>query len=189
MYPELSNLLSREQIQAFRKMYLFRLATVAMLFVVGAVVIHSLLLFPAYLYTKAKIEERKVELASIDASLEASQEKTIKARIKALEETTTYLLRLKTMPIAGNVIKEISAVPKKNITLHSFVFSSPKTVDGMSTLAISGVARTRESLREYSDSLRELPYVSTADLPISVYAKEADIDFTITLTGTLIPAP
>jgi hypothetical protein len=32
-----------------------------------------------------------------------------------------------------------------------------------------------------------LPYVAKADLPISSFAKETDIPFSITLTGSLTP--
>jgi len=49
------------------------------------------------------------------------------------------------------------------------------------------VADNRETLRQYLGVLDALPQVAKAELPISAYAKEKDIGFTITLTGTLEP--
>ncbi len=54
-------------------------------------------------------------------------------------------------------------------------------------MTVSGMAATRDALRQYATALGGLPYVSKADLPISAYAKDSDITFTITLTGTLTP--
>jgi hypothetical protein len=54
-------------------------------------------------------------------------------------------------------------------------------------MEITGVADTREDLRGYDAALSALPYVSSVDLPISVYAKSSSIPFSISLTGSLTP--
>ena len=54
-------------------------------------------------------------------------------------------------------------------------------------MVLTGIASTRETLRTYVTTLSRLPYVSNAEVPISVYAKESLIPFTLTLTGSLTP--
>lgn len=188
MYPELTNLLSHEQIQAFRRMYLLRLTTLAITMMALLVCVHGLLLAPSYLYARTQHTQQEKELASINASLESSQEKDIKARIKALGETVTYLNKAE-VPTASGALQAIVAAPRTGIKLSSFTFTPPKATDGLSTMTLSGVSNSRESLRQYVQVLGELPYVKTVDLPISAYAEVKDIAFTITVTGSFKATP
>jgi hypothetical protein len=52
------------------------------------------------------------------------------------------------------------------------------------TLSVSGIAVTRGALRAYQLALQSAPFAVAANLPVSAYAKDTDIAFTITVTLT-----
>ena len=185
MEPELTNLLPEERVRSLRQLYFLRLAVVSVLLLSGVAIVHGVLLLPSYLYVRAQIAERTVSLATLSAALAGSEEREISSRVAALAEDSAYLARLSTLPKASTAISSIIALPRPGIRLTGFSFASKEGAEA--TMSVSGIAATREALRTFEQSLSDEPYVSAADLPISAYAKERDISFTITLTGTLTP--
>lgn len=185
MEPELTNLLPEERARSLRQLYFLRLTVVSILLLSGVAIVHGVLLLPSYLYVRAQIEERTTALATLTAALTGSEELEISSRVAALTEDSAYLARLATVPKASTAISAIIALPRPGIRLTGFSFAPKEGEEA--TMTVSGVAATREALRTFEQSLSDEPYISTADLPISAYAKERDIAFTITLTGTLMP--
>lgn len=184
---ELTNLLPRKQIRGLRREYFVRLATVALGLGVLAIIIHGVLLFPAYLYARAEVAREQEELDRIAASATSAQEHDINARISSVQADITYLGRLGAAPTASGAVRAVLAVPHPGITLSGFTFTAATAQSASAQMTVSGTAATRDALRQYADSLGHLPYVSKADLPISAYAKESAIPFIITLTGSLTP--
>jgi hypothetical protein len=187
LYTELTNLLPRSAVRAFRREYFVRLVTVGLLLMTVVTVIHGVLLIPAYLYAHAQVTREQQELASMAASASSVEERDINSRIAAVKSDITYLGRLGTQPAASTAVKALLSVPHPGITLRGFTFDAPTAAKEPAKMAVIGTASTRDSLRSYTESLGNLPYVTKADLPISAYAQEKDIPFTITLTGTLRP--
>ncbi|MDB5264941.1 MAG: hypothetical protein JWN64_512 [Parcubacteria group bacterium] len=183
---ELTNLLPKDRVRALRKDYFFRLVTVATTLLIGIALVHTVLLIPSYVYATQQIHSGKAELDTLSAALAGSDEAQANARTKNLEADAAYLAQLQTIPTASAAIKAVIMLPRPGISIVGVTFTPPKA-DGIGTMTLSGVASDRESLRKYNQALAGLPFVKSADLPISAYAKESDIDFTITLTGTLKP--
>lgn len=186
MFPELTNLLPRHRIRAFRRGYFLRLGTLALLLLAGIVIAHGLLLLPAYLYAKGEVARETTQLASLNARLQNSEEKQVQIRLAALADNVKYLGRLSTTPTASAAISAVLKVPRTGITLSGFTFTPPTLKEG-GRMVISGTASSRDTLRAYALALGQLSFVTNADLPISAYAMENNIPFTITLTGTLTP--
>lgn len=185
MNSELTNLLPPSFIRDLRQGYFLRVITVAIVLAVSLVIVHGLLLIPSYLYTSARVASEKNELSAITNSLQTSEEKQATDRISTLRANATYLGRLSTLPTASAAVRALLAVPHSGIRLAGFTYNAPGTTPGKMT--ITGVASTRDSLRLYTLSLQQLSFISTVDLPISAYAKESNIPFTITLTGSFLP--
>lgn len=186
MKSELTNLLPPERARSLRTLYLMRLATVAVLVFVGVALIHSVLLLPAYLYLGEQVKGREALLASLSASIDGNQEKEATARTAALTNDATYLTRLSTMPTASAAIRAVLLVPHTGIRIKGFAYA-PAQTGKEAQLRVSGVAGSRDALRRYEEALSREPYVTSTELPISSYAKESDIPFTIALTGSLMP--
>jgi hypothetical protein len=184
---EFTNLLPRKQVRALRREYFVRLTTIVLGLGVLAVLIHGVLLFPAYLYARAQVAREQADLARVENSASSAQERDITKRIASVQADMTYLGRLGTQPTASGAVRAVIGIPHPGIILTGFTYTAPTKESKDARMAVSGVASTRVALRQYADSLGQLPYVSNADLPISAYAKESNIPFTITLTGSLTP--
>lgn len=183
---ELTNLLPPERAAFLKRDYFVRLATVFILLLSGVVIGSGALLVPSYLYLNHEIAMRQSRLAELDASLARANGTQSKAELADLTATATYLARLATTTEATAAFRGVLSLARPGITLSGLTYSPPvRGNDGKMTL--TGMASTRETLRTYNDALSALPYVSSVDLPISAYAKERDIPFMITLTGTLSP--
>lgn len=183
---ELSNLLPRSRKRALRREYFVRLVTVLLGLATVLVIIHSVLLVPAYLYAHREASREQAMLDSFATSASSAQEREVNAQIAAVQTDITYLGRLNELPTASGATRAILAVPHPGVTLTGFTYTAPTKTE-QAHMTVTGVASTRDVLRSYVSSLGQLSYVSKADLPISAYAKESAIPFTVTLTGSLRP--
>lgn len=184
MMSDLTNLLPADRLRALRQIYFLRLAVVSLVLGAGVIVVHGVLLMPSYLYLDSQVQERTATLATIEAQLERSEEKQVSARIASLTTDATYLARLAELPKASAAVSAITKLSRPGIQLTGFSFAP---TEGGATMTASGVATTREALRAYERVLSEQTYISSVTLPISAYAKDSDIPFTITLTGPFLP--
>lgn len=184
---ELTNLLPRSARRALRREYFARVATTALGLIVLALGIHAVLLLPAYMYAQQEASRQQAELDRLSADATSAGERNVEGRVAAVQADITYLSRLATLPTGSNAVRAIAAIPHPGIKLTGFTFAAPTEDGGAARMTVSGTSATRDSLRLYVESLGQLPYISKADLPISSYAKEIDIPFTITLSGTLTP--
>jgi hypothetical protein len=189
MFEELTNLISTRNRRMFRQEYFVRLATVTAWLLTFVVIAECVLLLPSYLFESQAVSSHTVELQQLSQKAATSQEQQVQSEVQALSGEASYLQGLSTTPTASMALRAILAVPRPGITLSGFTYGSAQsaTNSALKTMQITGIADTREDLRGYDAALSALPYVSSADLPISEYAKASSIPFTITLTGSLTP--
>lgn len=183
---ELYNLLPASKRRAFRREYFVRLVTTAFGLATLLVAILAALLVPAYLYAHAQAAREQAQLDQIASSASSAQERSVNDQINSVKADIAYLARLGNQPAASDAIRAILAVPHPGVTISGFTYTAP-TAQAQAQMEVTGTASTRDTLRTYVASLGQLPYVSKADLPISAYAKDSAIPFTVTLTGSLKP--
>jgi len=186
MSAELTNLLPEGRRKRLRRQYFLRIATVALLLLTILTVLHGVLLLPTYLYARNEAIRGRAELASLRASAQSAGESGIAPRAELLKTTAEYLTHLQSAPTASAALRAALQVPRPGITLTGFTFTAPSG-GASARMQITGRASSRDALRQYAAALGRLPFVTSADLPISAYAKETNIDFTVTLSGTLTP--
>lgn len=171
-----------------RREYFYRLGAVSFLVLTVLVVAHGIFLFPSYQYLSQEISTKQRQIDILDKNLTASGEKEVHAKLEALKKDATYLARLGSIPTASAAIKAVLALPRPGIQLTGITYTpagSRTAANGK--MALSGNASTREALRAYDLALASVSWISNVDLPISSYAKESNIPFVITLTGSLAP--
>lgn len=181
MYPELTNLLPEDRTRVLRRDYFLRLCTVAALFASALVVIHTVLLLPAYVLLDQEVRTREVRLASISSALASSDEAVLEKRLTTLAEQAALLTTLGTVPSASNVFSDVLAVPHAGVALSGFSFT-PSAGKAAGMLSVNGIARTREDLRQFQIALQNATFAASVDLPVSAYAKDTDINFVVTIT-------
>ncbi len=186
MSLELTNLLPQERYRGIRRLYFIRLGVVALLALAGVLLVHGVLLLPSYLYLDQQVRDREQTLSALSAKLAGTEEQQVTARVNALADDANYLNRLASTTTASNAIRALIMLPRPGIQILGFSYTPPKK-GGDASLILSGVADSRENLRRYEQLLASQPYIGGTNLPISAYAKEKNINFSITLTGTLVP--
>lgn len=186
MNNELTNLIPRDRKKAIDSLYTIRLWSVGILFASFLVLSAVLLRIPFFIYQYQQVQTQKNDLDMLTSRLQESQGQSVTDRFKTLNENIAYMSRLATSSSATAATAAILAIPHQGIMITGLSYSpSTKGTDGKMTL--TGTATTRSSLHQYIDALSGQSYVKNVDLPISAYAKENDIPFTTTITGTLLP--
>jgi hypothetical protein len=175
----LTNLLPPERIAKMSREYLYRVITVAALAATLIVIANGALLLPSYLYIRGQAALANERLSALSAERAASGYDDLSSRIEALSNSVDELTSLAAVHTGSEAIRALLALPRTGIALSSFTYEPGEGGDGK--MVLSGTAATRESLRAFDASLSELAFVKSSDLPLSAYAKESDIPFTITL--------
>jgi hypothetical protein len=182
---KLTNLLPEDRQKALTREYLLRLSTVTLFFVAVLLVIHAALLAPSYLYLTEEAKAREAHLSGVASSLATSEGNELGTRVSALTTKADALISLSSAPSAAEAVRRVLSVPLGGVRVHGIALTLPENGEGQ--MRIMGTAPTRDSLRQYFAALEKLPGVSHADLPLSVYAEERDLPFSITLSGSFTP--
>lgn len=180
MPNELTDLLPRSRREALSREYRFRLGVVSLILFSALVLTAAMLLVPTYVFLARSAHVKEAHLASIKSVLASSDEAALATRLAALSGDTAALLSLAKRASVSGILNAVLNVSRAGIILSGFVYT-PAADKGSDTLAISGIAATRDALRSYQIVLQNTSFVTSAELPVSAYAKDANIAFTITL--------
>jgi hypothetical protein len=187
MSRDLINLLPRERVRKFRRTYFLRVGTVALVLLTVLVVIHSIFLLPSYIAAESAVNVEQVELAGALAAV-ASSSSDAAAELTMLKADTSYLSRLGTAPSASAAVRAVLSVSHPGLVIQNISYQPPTPADPASAkILLTGVAASREQLSAYDLALTNAPFITSVDLPISAYAAETNISFSVTVTGTLMP--
>ena len=184
MRNELTNLLPIDRQRALYREYLVRLGVVSLSLVIVLTFIAAVLLIPTYLFLASIAHTKEARLASIESTLSSSEEEDLSVQIETLSENATTLSTLSNGVSASGLMRSLLTIARAGVTLSGFIYT-PAVDKNAGTLKVSGIAETRSALRAYQLALSSAPFARAADLPVSAYAMDNNIAFTITVT--LIP--
>ncbi|MHB1163354.1 MAG: hypothetical protein ACYCZZ_02425 [Minisyncoccota bacterium] len=181
MSSELTNLLPSSRRKAISHEYFSRLGVVVVALVVVLVLAAGVLLVPTYVFLSESTSVKKAHLDAVQSTLTSSNEKELSARLTALSNEAADLVALAARPSASVIIRDALAVARPGVTLSGITYT-PVVGKNPGTLALSGIATTRDALRNYQLALQSASFARAADLPVSAYAKDTNIIFMITVT-------
>ncbi len=181
MSDEFTNLLPRERRHGLFRAYHIRLVVVAIWFGSALLVAAAALLLPTYLFLSEAQKTEDARLSNIAKALASSDEAALSKRLATLSRETTVLGALANTRAASAVVGEVLTLSRPGITLSQFSYL-PQSNGKPGTLSVSGTAATRDALRTYQLALQGAPFAQSAALPVSAYAKDANIDFSIVIT-------
>lgn len=179
MSNSLTNLLPSVRQRKLVREYYFRFGVViiaAAIILIGAA---AVLLMPTYVFLVGSAQEKEARLAHIKTTLSVSDEAALSTRLKALSNDAAALIALSKKPSVSGAARSVLEVSRPGITISSFSYTPGSTSN---TFLITGTAATRDTLRTYQLALQAMPGATSATLPVSVYAKDASIPFTITIS-------
>lgn len=184
MHSELTNLLPLERQRVLSRNYYLRLAVIALWFASALTFVSIVLLLPTYILLTDSALAKERYLATVESTLSSADGTTLSARLTSLNNAVTALATLAQAPSVSEIVRSILAMPRPGITLSTFVYTPP-TSKAPGTVVISGMSASRDALRNYQLALEDAPWSKSAALPVSAYAKDRDITFSITIT--LVP--
>lgn len=181
MPPSNVDLMPEARRHALGRGYVLRLVTVAAMLGTALAIIAAVLLIPSYTYLLTAKRSAEARLADANAALAAAQAGSLAKQLAGLEADAGTVAAIEATPHASAILRQVLIVGRAGIILTSFNYSAPAAARP-GTLALSGTAASRNDLRSFQLALLASPVFATADLPVSSYAKESDIPFTITAT-------
>lgn len=192
MFNGMTNLLPPERQRALARDYLLRLSVVIVWFLTALTAAAAVLLVPTYVFLTESADAKNVQLAHRASTRSSADEAVLSARLAALTSDAATLAALGGMPSTSGVISAALAIPRPGVTLSGFSYMPAAGTDpgipsttsdvALGALTISGHATTRNALREYQLALQSAPFARSAVLPVSAYAQDTNVAFTITVT-------
>lgn len=175
------DLLPPERRRALKRSYIRRLFVAAAILAALLAVAADALLLPTYRYLANAERAKEVQLAALTAAVANAEQGASAKRFTELEADAETLDALGTPPSASAILRSALAVPRPGVTLTSFNYA-PATGAKSGALTLVGTAASRDDLRAYQLALSGTAGFAGADLPVSSFAKDSDIPFTITVT-------
>lgn len=182
MPHNLINLLPDEKIRALERVYVSRVFIFAAYLLVGIVVANAALLFPTHLLLSSQITAHEAALQQLNASSALVDEASFAIKLAALMKDASYIETLSVARPVGHLMSDVIGVTHKGISLTNISFQPQTGAKKESTLLLTGVAASRDTLRAYQVALQSDPSVQSATIPVSVFVSETKLPFTITLT-------
>lgn len=166
--------------------YWIRAVTVWLfLLAVGAVLAGAFLL-PSFVLVTSQVRSFAVEAEEAKASV-AHGDGTARALVVASDQAR-LLMEIERTKRFTEVIDVVSEAANEGIDVREYSFV--RSAGGVAPVRVGGTAATRQSLAVFRDALLAQASVSAVDLPISNFAKDRDIEFSLTLTiASTTPTP
>lgn len=179
----MSNLLPELEKKNLRKEYLARILVLFLLMLLVTFILASVYLLPSYFSSKDKArltEERVVFLKSYS---DKNKETNPDLILRETKEKLDILSKDSNLITLSQAIKKIIQKRPSAIKLDAFVYRTISPTE--LRLSVSGIAKDRDSLINFTDLLKEDRDFSGVKLPVSNLAPNKNIDFTINITLNL----
>ncbi len=165
--------------KALKKEYILRLIVVTISFLLVAGILLLISFSPSYFLLVVKEKIINQEFENVKKSNNFIDDKELQATIKNSKEMIDLLKSNGDTPLIKDLILKIISKKSSEVRIDGVSINYFK--GGQYQIFIKGISKNRESLKLFVDSLRAEKEFSGIDLPISDFAKIADIDFNITL--------
>jgi type IV pilus assembly protein PilM len=178
------NILPYEEKKILRKEYWMRFFTLVFDFISIAGIIASLLLFPSYFLSKSKenlVESNLVAFNNENPDLTTNNVDKITGDIDSKLEKLNKAEA--SYQVNDKVLYSILSSRTSGITFSQILFNKKIGKEaGAPSLEIYGIAKDRDSLRNFKMALDGNPNFSKIDLPISNFLEKTNLSFTISIT-------
>jgi hypothetical protein len=163
-----------------RSEYRLRLSIVAIVFIVIAEVIFLVFILPSWMVSYYREQDAISDTQKVNDAESNTADAPVQPTIKALNIkmgiVDTALEYPKMMPFIDGVLSRKTS----SILINQFLYTA--TTGKTGTLTIDGVSATRESLVSFQKTLVDSGLFKKIDLPISNFAKNKNIPFTLSTT-------
>lgn len=142
-------------------------------------------LVPAYISTYSKYSVVEDRRAQLELEIKRSENNDDASKVKDIVSTINVLKKYGLKEKPSDIFSRILEHKPQGVTISGFIYTPPADINdpiNLTAVDISGVALNRTVLSQFSDALRKDKVFSTVYIPISSFAKEKNIGFTVKLT-------
>jgi hypothetical protein len=176
-------LLPKSQKQSIKKEYFLRLTAISLSFLLVVGILFLIFLSPSYFLSVVKESVINREFENVKKTHSESGDKEFEDAIKSSKEMIALLKPKDGVFLMKDLILKIISKKSSGVAIDGISMNYSK--DGQYQISIKGISKNRELLKMFADSLRAEKEFNSVDLPISNFAKIADIDFNITLNASI----
>ncbi|HEY4490261.1 MAG TPA: hypothetical protein VJC12_03350 [Candidatus Paceibacterota bacterium] len=175
------NLLPDEDKKKVLNEYSLRRIAITLLFLFVSGLIALIAIFPSKLLSESKSRSIEKEVSFSKTSETLVEETALSARVS---EIKSKLIALKgdELTTKVNLIDRIVNKRDSRIQIISFTYNSGDDKSSGS-IVLYGVAQDREALLNFLKNLKTEELFKDANLPVSNFTKERNLDFTIEIKG------
>lgn len=181
----MTNLLPQTKLVSLAREYKYRLATVAVFAFVVVVILSAGFLIPSFIISNVKLTGIAQEAQKARAVSELQDTKNTSSAILKDAKNKLALLR----PNASddsvqNVLGLITKNKASDIRIQSVSYERSTVGADDGKIVVSGIAKNRESLTTFATQIQSNSIFKNVDLPISNFAKDKDIVFSMQISGS-----
>ena len=155
-----------------------RVLLVVLLFVIFSVVLLGLFLAPSLMVTWSAIKGYKEQLVATKTLVDLQRRQSGLGELTDLQTRAELLKEVLSQRSFTSILQDITPRIPNDISLLQVAYSAQ---GNEITVALKGVAETRNALISFGDALRSSALFSHVDVPVSSLARSTDIDFDVTL--------
>ncbi|MDQ3077076.1 MAG: hypothetical protein M3Q63_03455 [bacterium] len=171
------NLLPDSEKNIIRTEYRLRIIAVVFVGIFITALVTIVFLLPSYILVVFK-NKTSEQLMNKTPTTEIDQEDFV-SRLKNAKILALILKPSPTVVTMTDVVGIVNKYKTSNIAISSISYRKDNNVSP--SIDIIGIAKTRQSLVGFTQLLQKEEQISTVDLPVSSFAKDTDIPFSIAI--------
>lgn len=173
------HLLTEDHKEKILKEYQRRAWVVFSLGIIAVVVVSTLFMVPVYIMTYSRYSEAVDIKKNLDKEIAIREDAGVSQNIKDMSSSLSALSMFDKNDLPSVYIEKISKIKPSDVRINKILFTPS---EGSNTaIDISGKARTRASLVEFTERLKKENIFENINIPISNFAKDSNIDFSVKL--------
>lgn len=174
------NLLPVEEKKMVRSDYSYRRMIVALVDLSALILIAGVFLAPAYIVSHFRLKDVAQTAEILESNIALKKRADLGEIAAAMNKKVGALLAAKDTKMSAYVAGiERHRSPEIKISSFRIAFTEKEK---KAAIAIRGTAATREALLAFTTRLKSDPEYASVDLPISNFAEERNIGFSLTIT-------
>ncbi len=176
------NVLPHNFKDVIKKKYAYRRTILWMCAGVVLECLYILLLVPSYISIRAQENDMVVSVAPQTVTT-AQQDSQTAQIFKDVNKKIALLASFPSTKYTHDLVSEIISLKGASVNIKEIMFQSSTATS--STVSVTGVAIDRESLLAFSKKLESDPLFDTVNLPVSNFAKDKNIQFSLTMNANI----
>ncbi len=173
------HLLTDEYKKKVSREYAFRVWIVVSLIVLVISILSALFIAPAYLKINAVYNKILAEKEDYSEKIKSRQDDNSVDGVRNITNTIAALKNFNSKESTRDIVLNLVSKKQKGISLSHIAYGLTKS--GL-ILEVAGKAETRSSLVAFSDQLKKDVSFTGVTIPLSSFAREKDIDFSLKLS-------